>query len=331
MRKSVTALLGAALTLVALAVPVGAAPAPVGKVAPAQSWANTGNPYVFALGDSVMDACVIQNRSGGGLGLGYRDLGHITWPGITTSEIRKRVQGKGTWPESTMSEESNAMEQTWFREAGALLIGLGTNDVRLMTPDLYEANVRWFLKQANGRPVVWITPHNPPYQSQIDVFNARLRKISQSYPNMKVLELDAFFTANPWYVRGDQVHPADGYACEAYDRLIAGAMAAEIGQDQPRGWWYGSSNTGNGVYLNGWASAWSNPRKDIARVFVKIDWQPYVDLPVTAPDAGGDQWADASSGRGWWLTLPASAAGHTVCVDLLDPKGQWTALGCRGV
>ncbi len=299
--------------------------------APTRSWANDGNPYVFAIGDSVLAGCVLSARQGGGLGLGWRDLGHVAWPGVTTTLMRQRLQGQGSWPPETVTEDSNALEQVWFHDAGALIVGLGTNDVRHLTLEEYVDNVRWFLEQAHGRPVLWITSHDPVTQDRLDVFNAALRRLAAGAANLKVVEWDALLQQHPEHVRGDGVHPADGAACAAYEALLDAAVPGVVGDDGPRGWWYGATRSSRFVTLHGWAAAWTSPRTDLPRVAVQVDGRPYTTAVVRAASAGGDLYAEAASGRTWGIRLPLSAVGHPVCVQVLDGSGRRRDLGCATV
>jgi hypothetical protein len=207
---------------------------------PAMPWQAMGNPYVWTMGDSITAACTINTRTGGGMGIGWRDLGHIAWPGANAGQIIDRLQGIGTWPAETVTEDPG-MEQVWFRDAGVWIIELGTNDARSRTPDQYRADVRWFLDRSNGRPVVWVNSQDPDWEhpgSDVPVKVAALNDIlveeAMTHSNMRIVDWAAFIGTHPHDVRSDGVHPADGYACDDLFGLIAKAVpAAEA--PSPRG------------------------------------------------------------------------------------------------
>jgi hypothetical protein len=195
------------------------------------SWRAKGNPYVWTMGDSITAACNLDTPSGGGMGIGWRDLGHIAWPGATTHQVVERLQGIGTWPASTVTEESVERERAWFRDAGAWIVELGTNDARTRTPEQYRVDVRWLLDRSNGRPVVWVNSQDPDWKhpgsavpATIDALNAVLSEEAASRPNLRVVDWNRFLLTHPQDVRSDGVHPADGYACRHLFELVRAAV-----------------------------------------------------------------------------------------------------------
>ena len=56
---------------------------------PGVAWQGT-NPYIFAIGDSLLEQCRQE------FGMGWRSLGYIGWPGATSADMRGRLDGTGT-------------------------------------------------------------------------------------------------------------------------------------------------------------------------------------------------------------------------------------------
>ena len=313
-------LLLAAVLLTVLGV---VAPATAAAPIPRVGWVGT-NPYGFEIGDSIVQQC------GETFGMGWRSLGFIGWPGSTTADMRGRLDGTGSgWPDWTVTEDSVEMERIWFRDAGWLVIGLGTNDVKTMSAEQFAANVDWFMAQSRGRPVEWFTIHNPPFQAQVDAFNAVLTAKAAQYPNLLLLPWDSWADQHPGALLSDQVHVATSYGCdEGRDRLIqAGAPAVDATTAQPVGYWYPDPSTTGTVYLNGWGAS-RLPTADSPVVLnIRADWAHVGRVPVANPT--GDLYAQAAAGHGFGVALGPEYRGHLICLDLLDAAGQWTPLGCR--
>lgn len=312
----------AALTLACTPV-VGAAQPAHADVANTPSVPWTGdNPYEFALGDSVLQQC------GEGFGMGWRSLGFIGWPGATTRHMRERltIQTEG-W--SWTTEPSNAEERLWFRDAGSLVIALGTNDVKELTVAEFAANIDWFMEQSRGRPVRWFDIHNPPFQAQVDIFNAALYAAADRWSNLKIMPWDRFTRDNPSVLTSDQVHVATAeFGCKgARDRLIQFAAPAVPGETEPTGFWYDDPRRTGPVALNGWGAG--NRRPEIVAVNVRADFAHVGRWPVSNPTA--DIWARDASGRAFGLTLPSTYRGRLICLDLVDSADQFSSLGCRAV
>lgn len=324
MRVPRRALLALPLALLALVPP--SAVASSAALAPAVSWQARGNPYLYAVGDSTLQAC------GERFGVGWRSLGFTAIPGATTQTIRDRMEGKPVRPQDQpfLTESSPAEERTWFRDAGALVVALGVNDSKRRTPEQFARNVQWFLQQSRGRPVVWLNAHDASDPQRVAPYNDLLDAAALQHPNLKVLDWDYLANAFPEYTRGDGVHLADTAACAAYTRLIAAAVPGVPGDDAARGWWYGSRNAGGRLTLAGWAASWTDPRLGGVQVNVRVDGQHAGRFAVSR-ERNADPWARAASGRGWSVALPGWAGTRTVCVDLLDDAGRFTPLGCRPV
>jgi hypothetical protein len=308
-----------ALTLVAgLLVPGRASASDTPRIA----WQGT-NPYVFAVGDSILQQC------GEEFGMGWRSLGFIGWPGATSEDMRGRLDGTGSgWPKYTVTESSVKEERQWFRDAGSLVIALGTNDVKSMSLARWRANITWFMQQARGRPVQWFTVHNPQHQAPVDLFNAELRQATDRWPNLKLMDWEAYAQEHRGVLLSDKVHLANWRGCvEVRDRMIQFAAPAEPGHTAPTGYWYESTARSGPVVLNGWAAAFRPTPGTPVSVNVRIDWKHHTRFAATGRTT--DFWARTASGRGFSSTLPARYRGHTVCLDLVDGAGQFAPLGCR--
>lgn len=324
MRVPRRALLALPLTLLALVLPPAGASSEAPP--PAVSWQAQGNPYLYAVGDSTLQAC------GERFGVGWRSLGYTAIPGATTWTMRDRMSGKPVQPEHQrfMTESSQAEEMTWFRDAGALVVALGVNDSKAMSPTDFALNVAWFMDQSRGRPVVWLNAHDATDPARVAPYNDVLDRAALLHANLKVLDWDGFANAFPQHTRYDGVHLADAAACAAYTQLIGGAVPGVPGDDAARGYWYGGGRSGGKVVLHGWAAAWTNPRLGSVQVNVRVDGRHAGRWAANGP-VNGDPWARAASGRTWGLGMPAWAGTRTVCVDLLDERGRFTPLGCRAL
>jgi hypothetical protein len=318
------ALLALPLALLALVPPPAGASSEAPP--PAVSWQSHGNPYLFAVGDSILHACGEQ------FGVGWRSLGYVAVPGATTQTIRDRMSGKPVPAEHRpfQTEPSQAEEMTWFRDAGALVVSLGVNDSKELTPLRFASNVQWFLEQSRGRPLVWVNAHDATDPERVAQVNDVLDTATALHPNLKVLDWQGFATAFPQHTRGDGVHLADTAACQAYTRLLAAAVPGVPGDDRARGYWYGGGRTGGKVVLHGWAAGWTNPRRGTVQVNVRIDGHHAGRWTLSGPE-NGDPWARAASGRTWGLGMPEWQGLRTVCVDLLDDAGRFSPLGCRAL
>jgi hypothetical protein len=290
-----------------------------GSDKPSIPWVGT-NPYVFGMGDSLFEQCRPD------MGLGWRSLGIVGWPGATTTAMRERMTSDAEgWPHTT--ETNHAEELTWFRDAGAWAIGLGTNDVKTLTVEQWRNNIDWFMRQANGRPVTWYTIHNPPFQQQAELFNWELFLATDRWPNLKLIEWHKWVAANPAAMLPDGVHVATyEYGCQlGRHRLLQHAVPDVPGHTKPRGYWY----EGGGLTVAGWGAGNAPNRRALIHVNVRVDWKHHGRFPVD--QWSGDLWAQTASGRAFSVRLPSSARGRTVCVDLVDADNQWTSLGCRVV
>ncbi|RFU21717.1 SGNH/GDSL hydrolase family protein [Geodermatophilus marinus] len=312
-----------ALALSGLAA-VRAAPAAAGDL-PRVAWQGA-NPYVFAIGDSLLEQCRQD------FGMGWRSLGYIAWPGATAGDMRGRLDGTGSgWPRWTVTESSVEEERLWFRDAGSLVLALGTNDVKFVSVAEWRDNVDWFMQQSRGRPVQWFTIHNPPHQGMVDAFNLELRLATDRWPNLKLIDWEAFSRADPGVLLSDGVHLATyREGCQmARNRLIQTGAPAVPGSTAPVGWWYEDTRRTGPVRLDGWgAGRVPHPQAPVA-VNVRVDWRHHARVPVDRPSA--DIWAQTASGRAFSHTIGAEHRGRVVCLDLVDSRGQFTALGCRWV
>jgi hypothetical protein len=318
MRRALLAVLTLALLLTA------ASPASAGP-RPRVPWVGT-NPYGFLIGDSVTQQATEE------WGLGWRSLGKLGWPGASTDMVRGRLDGTRApdWPDWTVTEPSVEQERVWFRDAGWLVIELGTNDVKYMAASDFAIQVDWYLQQSRGRPVLWLTVNNPPLQAKVDEFNAVLRQAAERYPNLVLL---------PWerwaHEHADQfvdgVHPAypSAYTDGMYRLIAAGAPAVDAQHAQPVGYWYWDPSTAGPVVLNGWGAVRQPSPAGQAWVNVRSDYQHVGRYPITWES--GDLWAQAAGGRAFSVSLPSAYRGHYLCLDVYDELGQIGALGCRGV
>lgn len=294
---------------------------------PERAWQGT-NDYIWGMGDSVFQQC------GEDFGVGWRSLGFIGWPGATTTMMRERLQG-GPIPADmqwTVTEPSRQDEYTWFRDAGQLVIALGVNDSKVMTKAQYRAEIDWFMEQSRDgiRPVIWINSHDATNPARVKPFNDALNEAANYYSMLKVVDWDKFATDNPQYTRGDGVHLADGPACDAREALIRNAVAGVVNDTKPRGYWYGTQMVGNEFIFNGWGSAWTNPWWDRPEVNVRVNYQHYGRWPVTGA-RNDDPWAQGANGWTWSFKMARWGGTKTVCLDLVDSQGRFTALGCRTV
>lgn len=306
--------------LVAVGLIAPAAPALAGD-RPAAQWVGT-NPYNWGMGDSLYEQCR-EN-----MGLDWRSLGLVAWPGATTTMMRERFSSTAEgWPWTT--ESSHAEELTWFRDAGSWAIGLGTNDVKSLTVDEWRANIDWFMTQSRGRPVAWYTIVNPPFQAQVDAFNAELFAATDRWPNLKVIRWDQWVAAHPGAMSSDRVHVETyEYGCQqGRHRLLQHAVADEPGKIAPRGFWYGDPATEGPIHINGWAAGNEESRQDVVEVNVRTNYVHFGRFTVNQWTA--DLWAQTASGRGFGIAIPAEYRGQTVCVDLVDAGDRFTSLGCR--
>lgn len=290
--------------------------------APTIPWTGT-NPYVFAVGDSIVQQC------GEKFGMDWRSLGFVGWPGADSNMMKERLtSGKEGYPFTT--ESSSAEERQWFRDAGALVVGLGTNDVKVMTAEQFRANIDWFMGQARNRPVEWFTIHNPPFKAQSDAFNAELRAATVRYPNLQLLDWDKVVDQNPSIVLSDGVHVATSDGCDNYrNKLIQIGAPDEPGKETAKGYWYYDARTTGTVYLNGWGAGNDNNRTAPLWVNVRSNYQHVERFPITG--STGDVWAQAASGRAFSIALPEKYRGTIISVDLVDSTGRFTYLGDRKV
>jgi hypothetical protein len=312
---------GLAATLVTVGV---ATPARAGDV-PTIAWTG-GNAYVWGMGDSLFEQCR-EN-----LGLGWRSLGMVGWPGATSTDMRNRMSSTSeNWP--WITEASHAEELVWFRDAGAWLIGLGTNDARVGTPvEQFRANIDWFMQKSGGRPVEWFDIHNPPYQAHADRLNAELRAATDRWPNLKILPWHAWALQNPSALLSDQVHVATyEYGCQqGRHKLAFLGMPDEPGKTAPDGYLYGITPRPDGqLRLNGWGAPNVPNKLGTLQVNLRSDYQHVGRWPVQ--NATTDLYAQAASGRGFDFLIDPGFRNHLLCVDLVDSAGQFTSLGCLTV
>lgn len=316
MRRLLVLLLTAGLVL------AGAVPASAGP-RPRAPWVGT-NPYGFLIGDSVTEQATQE------WGMGWRSLGKVGWPGATTEMMRGRLDGTRTpdWPAWTVTEESVEWERIWFRDAGWLVIELGTNDVKFLTPQQFAAQVDWYMQQSRGRPVLWLTVNNPQFQAQADAFNAVLRDATQRWPSLHLLPYEEWAHANAGgFIDG--IHPSwpETYRDGMYRLIAQGAPAVDSDSAQPLGYWYPDPSRSGTVVLNGWGAG-RLPSPDAPLwVNVRADWQHVGRWPVTWES--GDLWARAGAGRAFSVQLPSTYRGKYVCVDVVDERGVFGYLGCR--
>jgi hypothetical protein len=292
---------------------------------PRIAWQGT-NPYVFAIGDSLLEQCRQD------FGMGWRSLGYAAWPGATAGDMRARLDGSGRgWPAWTVTESSVEEERQWFRDAGSLVIALGINDVKFTTVTQWRANIEWFMNQARGRPVQWFTIHNPPIQASVDLYNAELRQATDRWPNLKLMDWHAYAVANPTILLRDQVHLATyREGCQqGRNRLIQHAAPAVPGNTKPVGFWYTHPGRTGPVRLNGWGAAFVPTPAAGVSVNVRVDYRHLTRFPANAPT--GDIWAQTASGRAFGHAIGAEHRGRMVCLDLVDQRAQFTSLGCRVV
>ena len=286
---------------------------------PGIPWTGT-NPYGFAIGDSVLRDCGEQ------FGVGWRSLGMVGWPGADTRAMRDRLtQTSEGWDWTT--EDSNAMERLWFRDAGWLVIGLGTIDVKTMSAEEFRGNVDWFLAQAGGRPVLWFTIVNPPFQPQVDAFNAVLAEAAGRWPNLKIMDWARWVQQNPGSL-SDGVHAAYPSTCtEGRDRLIRHAAPDVPGETRPRGYWYEEPSRAGSFRMNGWGATNTPNLAGPLQVNVRADFWHVGRWPVDQPSS--DLWARTASGRAFGVGMGGEWRGRLLCLDLVDAAGQFTPLGCR--
>lgn len=318
LRALLVALLTALLTacLTALAGPATAAPAPV-------PWVGT-NPYGFAIGDSVLEQCHPD------FGMSWRSLGFAAWPGATTSDMRDRLTSdREGYPYTT--EPSNADERTWFRDAGWLVVALGTNDVWRGIPiEQTRANIDWLMTQARGRPVLWFdVQQSDAFGTGAWYVNAELHAAATRWPNLRILPWTGWVAENHDELL-DGVHVKTyEYGCEqGRNRLIEfGAPAENSSTATPTGYWYEDPATTGTVHLNGWGAADLPTAGAPVTLNVRSDWGHVGRFPVASPSS--DVWAQAADGLSFSVPLTANFRGHLICLDLVDAADRWTSLGCR--
>ncbi|MGY1811686.1 hypothetical protein [Blastococcus sp. SYSU D00820] len=202
-------------------------PAAAPAAQPDPAWTVT-NPTVFGLGDSLFWQC------GDSLGLGERSLGMVGWNGGTARNMRERMSSTAPdWP--FMTESSHAEELAHFRSAGVLVMGLGTNDIRVSSVAQFRADVDWFLQQAQGRPVLWLNYYYPDFAARAAEFNAVLQGFTAGYPNLRIVDWNGFATANRAVISADRLHLADyTTGCEnGRFALIRANVPAVAGQPAP--------------------------------------------------------------------------------------------------
>jgi hypothetical protein len=292
---------------------------------PRTAWQGT-NPYIFAVGDSLLEQCRED------FGMGWRSLGYAAWPGATARDMRARLDGSGRgWPAWTVTESSLDEERQWFRDAGSLVIALGTNDVKFTTVTEWRDDIEWFMNQARGRPVQWFTVHNPAVQGNVDLFNAELRLATNRWPNLKLMDWERFARADPRALLSDGVHVAtyrDGCQ-QGRNRLIQHAAPAAPGNTEPVGFWYADPSQTGPVHLNGWGAAFAPTPAAGVSLNVRSDWRHVSRFAVDGPTT--DIWARTASGRSFGLVIGAEHRGRVVCLDLVDQRADFTSLGCRVV
>lgn len=286
---------------------------------PSVPWTGN-NQYIFAVGDSILEQCRED------FGMGARSLGFVGWPGATSTQMRERLSSSTEgWPYTT--ESSNAQERIWFRDAGSLVVALGTNDVKFLTAEQYRANIDWFMQQSRGRPVQWFNIYNKPYEALANVFNAELSAATNRWPNLKIMDWNRQARENPG-ILSDGVHVTTYEVCVNYrNRLIQMAAPHEPGKNAPVGYWYYDPAKSGPVNLNGWGAGNERTRRDPIQLNIRANWNHVGRYPISS--STGDPWAQAASGRAFGIQLSSSYRGAYVCVDLLDAAGRFTYLGCR--
>jgi hypothetical protein len=230
MRRAASPRLLIALSVIAvLTVLSGTASASAAEDSSSAAWV-AATPSVFGVGDSLFMQC------GETLGLGGRSLGMVGWPSATSDDLRARMSSNVTdWP--WMTEPSHGTELADFRTASTWVIGLGTNDVKRLSPARYRANVDWFLQQAAGRPVLWFNVHNPQYPAETAAFNQILADAAQRWPDLHILDWNGAVVAHPGALSTDGVHLASYQACrDTRFALIQAGIPPVAGQVGGPGW-----------------------------------------------------------------------------------------------
>lgn len=223
------------LALVATAASVSGASAsppagPTAAAAAATSWVAR-TPGVFGMGDSLFLQC------GDTLGLGSRSLGMVGWWGGTTRDMRARMSsGDPNWP--YLTERSHAEELSHFRNAGSWVIGLGTNDVGVLSVGEYRDNVNWFMQQAGGRPVQWFDIYHPAGGEKTRLFNGVLRDAAARWPNLRILGWQRHVTADPRILHRDGLHIGSNTGCtKGRFALIRNSVPPVLGHPTPNPGW----------------------------------------------------------------------------------------------
>jgi len=299
--------------------PANAGPSPLPDV----PWVGA-NPYGFAIGDSVLEQCRAD------FGMGWRSLGYVGWPGATTTEMRTRLtDGREGYPYTT--EASNAEERQWFRDAGWLVVALGTNDGWRGVPMVEtRANIEWIMTEARGRPVLWFDVRQSPQLSAgADAVNEELQAAAGRWPNLKILPWHAWTAANAdELIDGVHVKTYERGCEQGRNRLIRhGAPAESTAADNPIGYWYPHPATSGPVPLTGWLAGYTPRQREYVSLNVRSDYGHVGRWSATG--ATSDLWAWAAGGRSFSVTLGAEFRGHLICLDAIDATGQWTSLGCR--
>lgn len=105
-----------------------------------------------------------------------------------------------------------------------VVIALGTNGP---LDGQYEGETRALLDYLGPeRHIFWVTVHCPATGWQ-DSNNAYLRKITQEYPNVTLVDSQEAVTRHPEWLGGDNIHP-NNEGTRAYAALIHDAIAAKM-------------------------------------------------------------------------------------------------------
>lgn len=105
-----------------------------------------------------------------------------------------------------------------------VVIALGTNGP---LDGQYEGETRALLDYLGPeRHIFWVTVHCPATGWQ-DSNNAYLRKITQEYPNVTLVDWQEAVTRHPEWLGGDNIHP-NNEGTRAYAALIHDAIAAKM-------------------------------------------------------------------------------------------------------
>lgn len=290
---------------------------------PTIPWVGT-NAYVMALGDSLMEQCRKD------FGMGTRARGFIGWPGASSTDMRQRLTSTAEgWGFTT--EVSNYEERRRFVEAGAWVLGLGTNDCWKGTTDAqWIDNIEWFMRQAAGRPVCWFDiKQSGDLVARAAQLGHFLYDATTRHGNLKIIPWGEWALENPSALLPDGVHVATyEYGCQlGRNRLIQHAVPDAPGVISDRGYWYPhSSVAGQSIVLTGWGAS-AGRRTDVIQVNLRVDWKHVGRWPVN--ETSDDVFAKAASGRGWRIGLGPEWRGKLAAVDLVDANGTFTSLGSR--